>query len=117
MIVNAGGNSGRCRLTTQTPNPASFRRDRWTRSTMTMWSRPMAAFSMSAPMTAISGACRANGGEPVRISNIHSAPFHYYLHGNSPDGQELAYVALEGEGAARRSNIFTIPASGGPTGG
>lgn len=52
------------------------------------------------------------GGEPVRVSNRHDKPFHYYLHGIAPDGGTLAYVAVEGEG--RRINIFTIPAKGGP---
>jgi Tol biopolymer transport system component len=54
------------------------------------------------------------GGTPVRVSNIHSEPFHYYLHSISPDGRELAYVAVEGTGAARRINLFTIPTDGGP---
>lgn len=55
-----------------------------------------------------------DGGEPVRVSNRHAEPFHYYLHGISPDGETLAYVAVEGEGEARRINLFTIPAKGGP---
>jgi Tol biopolymer transport system component len=55
-----------------------------------------------------------SGGKPKRVSNIHSEPFHYYLHGISPDGGTLAYVAVEGEGAGRRINIFTIPSTGGP---
>ena len=54
------------------------------------------------------------GGEPVRISNAHSEPFRYYLHGVSPDNETLAYVAIEGEGEGRRINLFTIPAKGGP---
>ena len=54
------------------------------------------------------------GGEPVRVSNVHDTPFHYYLHGISPDGATLAYVAVEGEGDGRRINLFTIPARGGP---
>jgi Tol biopolymer transport system component len=53
------------------------------------------------------------GGEPMRISNLHTEPFHYYLHGISPDGRELAYVAVEGRGADRRINLFTIPTTGG----
>ncbi|EJJ31505.1 TolB family protein [Rhizobium sp. CF142] len=53
------------------------------------------------------------GGNPVRISNAHAAPFHYYLHGISPDGRELAFVALEKDGTRTRANIFTIPADGG----
>lgn len=54
------------------------------------------------------------GGEPARVSNVHNTPFHYYLHGISPDGETLAYVAVEGEGEGRRINLFTIPAHGGP---
>ena len=55
----------------------------------------------------------ANGGVPQRISNTHVEPHHCYLHGISPDGLELAYVAVEGAGEGRRINIFTIPAAGG----
>lgn len=54
------------------------------------------------------------GGEPVRVSNVHDTPFHYYLHGISPDGATLAYVAVEGAGEGRRINLFTIPSAGGP---
>lgn len=54
------------------------------------------------------------GGEPARVSNEHSAPFRYYLHGVSPDESELAYVAIEGTGPQARRNIFTIPVEGGP---
>jgi Tol biopolymer transport system component len=54
------------------------------------------------------------GGEPRRVSNDHPAPHHYYLHGISPDGQTLAYVAVEGPPGHKRINIFTIPAAGGP---
>lgn len=54
------------------------------------------------------------GGEPRRISNEHPAPHHYYLHGISPDGKTLSYVAVEGEPGNKRVNIFTIPAAGGP---
>jgi Tol biopolymer transport system component len=53
------------------------------------------------------------GGTPRRVSNTHDTPFHYYLHGISPDGKTLSYVAIEGKGPDRRVNIFTIPASGG----
>jgi Tol biopolymer transport system component len=53
------------------------------------------------------------GGTPRRISNRHDTPFHYYLHGISPDGAELAYVAVEGGPDKRRINLFTIPANGG----
>jgi TolB protein len=55
-----------------------------------------------------------SGGEPRRISNHHPEPHHYYLHGISPDGQTLAYVAVEGQLGQKRVNIFTIPATGGP---
>jgi TolB protein len=54
------------------------------------------------------------GGEPRRVSNVHSEPHHYYLHGISPDGLTLAYVAVEGPAKKKRINIFTIPAAGGP---
>ncbi|CVI63322.1 TolB family protein (plasmid) [Agrobacterium leguminum] len=53
------------------------------------------------------------GGNPVRVSNTHSEPFRYFLHGVSPDGTELAFVAIEGSEPAARRNIFTIPADGG----
>jgi len=54
------------------------------------------------------------GGEPRRISNTHAAPHHYYLHGISPDGATLSYVAVEGPAGHKRINLFTIPATGGP---
>jgi Tol biopolymer transport system component len=54
------------------------------------------------------------GGEPRKVSNDHATPHHYYLHGISPDGKTLAYVAVEGPAGAKRINIFTIPAAGGP---
>jgi Tol biopolymer transport system component len=54
------------------------------------------------------------GGTPRRITNNHATPFHHYLHGISPDGGTLAYVAVEGQGADRRINIFTIPSAAGP---
>jgi Tol biopolymer transport system component len=54
------------------------------------------------------------GGQPRLVSNKHTTPFHYYLHGISPDGTTLAYVAVEGSGEHRRVNMFTIPAAGGP---
>ena len=54
------------------------------------------------------------GGEPRRISNLHALPHHYYLHGISPDGATLSYVAVEGPETRRRINLFTIPAAGGP---
>jgi TolB protein len=54
------------------------------------------------------------GGEPRRVSNTHDTPFRYYLHGISPDGQTLSYVAIEERNGARQVNVFTIPAAGGP---
>jgi TolB protein len=53
------------------------------------------------------------GGTPRLVSNKHETPFHYYLHGVSPDGETLSYVAIEGAGDGRRVNMFTIPAAGG----
>lgn len=53
------------------------------------------------------------GGEPRRVSNDHATPHHYYLHGISPDGLTLSYVAVEGPAGKKRINIFTIPAAGG----
>jgi TolB protein len=54
------------------------------------------------------------GGQPRRVSNEHATPHHYYLHGISPDGKTLSYVAVEGPQGAKRVNIFTVPAAGGP---
>lgn len=54
------------------------------------------------------------GGSPRRVSNTHPHPHHYYLHGISPDGLTLSYVAIEDRGAGRRINMFTVPAAGGP---
>lgn len=54
------------------------------------------------------------GGEPRRVSNDHPTPHHYYLHGISPDGLTLSYVAVEAPEGHRMVNIFTIPAAGGP---
>lgn len=54
------------------------------------------------------------GGTPRRVSNTHHTPHHYYLHGISPDGATLAYVAIEQRGEERQVNVFTIPSAGGP---
>jgi TolB protein len=54
------------------------------------------------------------GGTPLRVSNVHDTPHHYYLHGISPDGGLLAYVAVEGPEGQKRANLFTIPSDGGP---
>ena len=58
----------------------------------------------------------ATGGTPVKISNDQDPArnFHYYLHGISPDGSELAYVGLEQEDGRTVTRICTIPAAGGP---
>lgn len=55
-----------------------------------------------------------DGGSPRRVSNTHPHPHHYYLHGISPDGATLSYVAIENLGAGRRINMFTVPTAGGP---
>ena len=54
------------------------------------------------------------GGDPRRVSNQHTEPHHCYLHGISPDGLTLSYVAVEGPAGHKRINLFTIPAAGGP---
>jgi TolB protein len=51
------------------------------------------------------------GGTPRRISNTHETRFHYFLHGISPGGATLAYVAVQPDNAI---NVYTIPAHGGP---
>lgn len=56
----------------------------------------------------------STGGSVRRVSNEHQTPHHYYLHGISPDGETLAYVAVERPDGERMINIFTIPAAGGP---
>lgn len=55
-----------------------------------------------------------SGGAPRRVSNTHATSFHYYLHGISPDGATLTYVAIEQRNGERQVNVFTIPAAGGP---
>ena len=58
------------------------------------------------------------GGAPRRISNEHPADtgFKYFLHGITPDGKTLAYVGVNkvGSDAWGRSDLYTIPAAGGP---
>lgn len=53
------------------------------------------------------------GGTPRRVSNEHPTKHHYYLHGISPDGLTLAYVAVEQPMDQQQVNVFTIPAAGG----
>ncbi|HEX3815732.1 MAG TPA: hypothetical protein VHX59_23080 [Mycobacteriales bacterium] len=57
----------------------------------------------------------AAGGPARRVSNDHSEPFIYYLHGISPDGSTLAYVGVQELDGKRfgRVNVFTIPVAGG----
>ena len=54
------------------------------------------------------------GGAPRRVTNDRGPGFHHYLHGVSPDGRTLAYIGLEQVGDRRVTNIWTIPAAGGP---
>ena len=54
-----------------------------------------------------------DGGPAKRITGDDGA-FHF-LHGVSPDGQELAYVGIEAGDFTRPGRLMTIPASGGAT--
>jgi TolB protein len=54
------------------------------------------------------------GGTPRKVSNAHENNYMHFLHGISPDGKTLSYVAIEGPEGKRRINMFTIPAAGGP---
>jgi Tol biopolymer transport system component len=51
------------------------------------------------------------GGQATRISKDDGS-FHF-LHGVSPDGQELAYVGIESGDFTQPGRLMTIPASGG----
>ena len=54
-------------------------------------------------------------GEVRRVTNDNGNRFHHYLHGVSPDGGTLAYIGLLSVGdGAFTTNVFTIPAAGGP---
>jgi Tol biopolymer transport system component len=56
-----------------------------------------------------------SGGDPRRVSNDNGPHFQHYLHGVSPDGRTLAYIGVApGPDGARTSNVFTVPAAGGP---
>ena len=49
-----------------------------------------------------------------RVSNDHGAGFAHYLHGVSPDGNELAYIGMEfGTDGSTRTNVFALPSAGG----
>ena len=55
------------------------------------------------------------GGVPAKLSN-HQDParkYRHYLHGVSPDGQSLTYVAYEKRGDGNMMRIAVIPAAGG----
>jgi len=56
------------------------------------------------------------GGLARQVSNDHppESPHLYFVHGISPDGQTLIYVALCGPKARRNFGLYTIPAAGGP---
>ncbi|MFB6726159.1 TolB family protein [Kribbella sp. NPDC056345] len=54
------------------------------------------------------------GGPGRRVSNDRGPGFHHYLHGISPDGTTLAYIGLESINGRRITNVWTIPAAGGP---
>jgi Tol biopolymer transport system component len=55
------------------------------------------------------------GGQPRRVSNDNGDGFQHYLHGVSPDGTTLAYIGVaHGPDGSRTSNVFTVPAAGGP---
>ncbi|MFF2314780.1 TolB family protein [Arthrobacter sp. NPDC058097] len=51
------------------------------------------------------------GGEATRITR--DADSFHFLHGVSPDGQELAYVSIEAGDFTQPGRLMTIPASGG----
>jgi TolB protein len=54
-----------------------------------------------------------DGGEATRVTDDDGS-FHF-LHGVSPDGQELAYVGLEAGDFTQPGRLMTIPAGGGAT--
>ena len=55
------------------------------------------------------------GGVPVRISNDQdpARKYRHYLHGISPDGKTLTYVAYENRGGGNMMRLAVIPAAGG----
>ena len=55
------------------------------------------------------------GGIPKRISNNQdpARKYRHYLHGISPDGKTLTYVAYEARGAGSMMRLAVIPAAGG----
>lgn len=61
----------------------------------------------SGPLYAVS----LENGDVRRVSNDHETPFHYYLHGVSPDGRMLAYVGHDR--AENTFDLYLIPSDGG----
>ncbi|ALV47143.1 biopolymer transporter Tol [Arthrobacter alpinus] len=53
-------------------------------------------------------------GSPRRVTNDNGANFRHYLHGASPNGAMLAYIGLTVDGGRVLTNVFTVPAAGGP---
>ena len=55
------------------------------------------------------------GGIPKKISNTQdpARKYRHYLHGISPDGKTLTYVAYEARGAGHMMRLAVIPAAGG----
>lgn len=52
------------------------------------------------------------GGDAVRVSAEDG--YRHYLHGVSPDGARLAYVAIDSADFSRPGRLMTMPAAGGP---
>ncbi|ACQ78738.1 conserved hypothetical protein [Beutenbergia cavernae DSM 12333] len=55
------------------------------------------------------------GGSARRVSSSRGPTFTHYLHGVSSDGATLSYVGLERRADGVRTNLFTMPAAGGPS--
>lgn len=58
------------------------------------------------------------GGTPWRVTNEQPGKpmpvmFKHYLHGVSPDGTMLTYIAVDKSGPEQVANVFAIPAAGG----
>ncbi|PKQ25196.1 MAG: biopolymer transporter Tol [Actinobacteria bacterium HGW-Actinobacteria-4] len=66
------------------------------------------------PLVASADATAPWGGSHRRVSNDRGDKFRYYLHGISPDGATLAYIGLRHGEVGVTTNVFTIPAAGGP---
>jgi TolB protein len=54
------------------------------------------------------------GGAARQLTAEHRNLHLCYLHGVSPDGTLLSYVAVEKVGGRLRTNLFLLPAEGGP---